>query len=152
MNDNQPFVLKPVKLFQIRWKEGLGHQECPYMYRWIWNLGLFSIRVHKWIRSDDKRHFHNHPWNFLTFVIKGSYTDVSLNTSNGEVTWDKLKRFSIRYRPASHMHYVDVPKEGAWTIMITGPKAQKWGFWVNNHLWRPLRFFHKYGHPPCSEQ
>jgi hypothetical protein len=137
---------KEYKLFQIRWKEPLGKPECPYMYRWVFNFGLCAIRIHHWVRSDDKRYMHNHPWWFFTFVLKGSYIDVS---PKGE---DKLTRFSLRFRFAEHQHYVKVPPEGAWTILWTGPPEQNWGFWVNNKFKRPLKYFHKYGHPPCNEQ
>src|SRR4051812_27033666 len=141
--------LKPKKKFrpfQIRWCEPLGRKECPYAYRWIFNFGLFAIRLHKWIRSDDKRYFHNHSWGFLTFVLKGGYTDVTKDKR------DVLTRFSLRYRPANHFHYVEVPQGGALTLLVTGPAFQNWGFLVNGRLKRPFKYFHKYGHPICSEQ
>ena len=155
--------------FQFRWNEPLGVAECPYAYRYVFIFFGFSIRIHKWLRRDDKRYLHNHGWWFLTFVLKGSYTDVSLPKiyQNDEV--DKaikegrisrndvedrevLKRFTLKYRPANHLHYVEVPKEGCLTILITGRPLQKWGFWVDGKIKRPLKFFHKFGHPPCSEQ
>lgn len=139
-------IPKQTKLFQIRWNEPLGKKECPYAYRWVFIFFGYSIRFHKWIRSDDKRYMHDHPWWFITFVLRGSYTDVSDNSS------DTLKRFSLRYRPSLHKHYVDIPKGGCFTILFTGKPHRNWGFWINNKFKRPLKFFHKYGHPPCSEQ
>lgn len=124
----------------------MGKSECPYAYRWVINLGLFSIRLHHFLRSDDKRHFHDHAWWFLTLVLKGSYTDVSPQGN------DVLTAGSIRFRPAKHPHYVDVAEGGCWTILITGPMTRKWGFWVNGKFKRPLKYFHKFGHPPCDEQ
>jgi hypothetical protein len=141
--------LKPFwksKPFQLRWNEPLGDKECPYAYRWVFIFFGYSIRIHKWIRSDDKRYMHNHPWWFLTFILKGSYTDVS---NKGE---EFLKRFSFRFRLANHSHYVSIPKTGAVTILITGRPKQKWGFNVNGVFKRPLKYFYKFGHPPCSEQ
>ena len=38
-----------------------------------------------------------------------------------------------------------IPKEGAWTILLCGKPYHKWGFYVNDHKWRPLRYFHKFG-------
>jgi hypothetical protein len=100
----------------------------------------------RWIRSDDKRYFHDHPWWFWTLVLRGGYTDV---TPNGE---DVLTRGSIRFRPSHHQHYVRIPKEGALTILLCGPQSRNWGFWVKGNHLRPLRFFSRHGHPPCSEQ
>lgn len=79
-------------------------------------------------------------------MLKGSYTDVS---PQGE---DILKAGSIRYRKANHPHYVKVADGGCWTFLITGPMTRKWGFWVNGKFKRPLKYFHKFGHPPCDEQ
>lgn len=137
---------KQFKSFQLRFKEPLGKQECPYAYRWVLNLGFISFRIHHFIRSDDKRYFHDHGWWFLTFVIKGCYTDVSPEGS------DVLKAGSIRFRKAEHKHYVKVSKKGAWTFLITGKNSRKWGFWVDNKFKRPLKYFYKFGHPPCDEQ
>lgn len=137
---------RKVSPFQIRWNEPLGKEECPYAYRWVLNLGIISFRIHHFIRSDDSRYLHSHPWWFLTFVLKGSYVDVS---SEGR---DQLTKGSIRFRKAKHLHYVEVPKDGVWTFLITGPPKNKWGFLVKNKIIRPLKYFHQFGHPPCDEQ
>lgn len=138
--------MKKFNPIQIRWREPLGKAECPYAYRWVFNLGLFSFRVHHFLRSDDKRYFHDHAWWFVTMVLKGSYTDVS---PAGE---DRMTAGSIRYRAARHKHYVKVEDGGCWTILLTGPMMRKWGFWVDGKMKRPLKYFHKFGHPPCDEQ
>lgn len=135
-----------IKPIQFRWREPLGKPECPYAYRTLLNLWLFSIRVHEWLRSDDKRHFHDHPWWFLTVVLRGSYTDVS---DSGR---DRLTLGSVRFRAATHRHYVEVPAGGAVTLLLTGPKCREWGFHVAGKFKRPLRYFGKFGHPPCHEQ
>lgn len=53
-----------------------------------------SVRIHHFYRSDDARHFHDHPWWFVTLVVRGGYTDVS------EMGEDKLRPGSVRYRSA----------------------------------------------------
>jgi hypothetical protein len=124
----------------------MGKPECPYARRTALNLALFSIRVHEWYRSDDKRFFHDHPYWFFTLVLRGSYTDVS------PAGRDTLRAGSIRFRRAEHQHYVEVPPAGALTVLLTSPKIREWGFWVRGKFKRPLRYFGKFGHPPCSEQ
>lgn len=137
---------KGLSPFQIRWNEPLGESHCPYAYRWVLNLHLFSIRLHNFVRSDDKRYFHDHPWNFITLILKGSYIDVS---PTGR---DRLTAGSLRYRRFDHKHYVDVPEGGFWSLVITGPLVHKWGFWVEGKFRRPFKYFRKWGHPPCDEQ
>jgi hypothetical protein len=147
---------RPVKQFQIRWREPLGDAKCPYLYRWVFIFFGFSIRLHHWIRSDDKRFFHDHPWDFTTFVLKGSYRDVSPAYTREGIEYhhiDTIKAGDRKFRKATHKHYVDVPQGGAWTLLFCGRHKRNWGFWIKaNQFFRPLRYFSKYGHPPCSEQ
>ncbi len=137
-----------MKPFQLRWAEPLGEKECPYAIRYVLNLWLFAIRIHVWKRSDDKRFFHDHPWGFLTFVLWGSYVDVSLRGR------ELLRTGAVRHRRANHRHYVEVPRRGCITFLITGPVRQHWGFYLPGRVrkMRPLRYFSRYGHPPCDEQ
>lgn len=141
-----PAPISKIKPFQVRWREPLGKKECPYAYRWVLNLKFFSVRVHQWLRSDDKRHFHDHPWSFATIVLRGSYTDVS------PAGRDILRPGSFRFRRADYRHYVDVTASGALTLLVTTAPLRNWGFWVKGKFKRPLRYFGRYGHPPCHEQ
>ena len=116
------------------------------MRRYVFIFFGWSIRLHKWYRSDDKQHFHDHAWNFVTIVLKGRYTDVT------EAGKQEMSAGTIQFRKAEHRHYVDVPTCGAVTLLFCGRPRRKWGFWVNNHLWRPLRYFSKHGLPACDLQ
>lgn len=142
---NQTPKEKKFRPFQIRWKEALGNKDCPYAYRWTFNFWFFAIRVHQWLKTEDRRYMHDHPWNFITLVLKGGYVDVT------ETGRDALKIFSVRYRPATHKHYVEVNEGGCVTILLTGPVIRNWGYWVGDKFKRPLRYFGKYGHPPCHD-
>lgn len=157
---------KKIRPFQIRWREPLGNKDCPYAFRWTINLKWFAIRVHQWIKTEDSRNMHDHPWDFYTLVVKGGYTDISewptvaAQQAAGypikivdvtEIRRDKLSFGSIRWRPAIHKHYVEVNPGGCWTVLLTGPVVRKWGYWVKGKLVRPLRYFGKFGHPPCED-
>jgi hypothetical protein len=52
---------------------------------------------------------------------------------------------SIWFSKATDQHYLSIPKEGAWTLLLEGRPYHKWGFYVNEHKWRPLRYFNKFG-------
>lgn len=126
--------------FQIRWKEALGKPECPYLYRWTFLFFGFSIRIHHWLKSDDRRFFHDHSSDLISIILKGRYKNV---TPNGEV---EVKAGSIWRAKAEARHYLDIPKEGAWTLLFFGRKRRNWGFWdKDNHMLRPLEYFHRYG-------
>ena len=127
------------RLFQIRWKEALGRQEYPYLYRWTLLFLGYSIRLHHWIKSDDKRYFHDHSCNLISMILKGKYLNV---TPEGSFL---AQPFKPRYMNAFQRHYLIVPPKGAWTLILCGRPYRKWGFYVNGCKWRPLRYFHKFG-------
>ena len=132
--------MKPFgSILQFRWKEKLGLPECPYLYRWTLIVFGYSIRLHHWIKSDDRRYFHDHSCDLISIIIKGQYYNV---TPEGKFL---AKAWHPRKMKATQQHYLDIPKEGAWTIILCGRPYHKWGFYVNNHKWRPLRYFHKFG-------
>ena len=172
--------LRPFKKFQIRWKEKLGYQDCPYLIRWTFIFFGFSIRIHHWIKSDDDRFFHDHSSDLISIVLKGHYWNVTpiypneppimkikpvagmlpkgvkiisvYNKTENYVegifnSWWNFFHFwkSIWFSKAESQHYLKIPKGGAWTLMFEGRSKQNWGFFVNRHKWRPLRYFHKFG-------
>lgn len=138
------------KYFQIRWKEPLGLPESPYLYRWTLILFGYTIRLHHWIKSDDRRFFHDHACDLISIIIKGSYYNV-MPDENGEPVKHLAKAWIPRRMKAEQRHYLDIPEAGAWTILLCGRPYHKWGFWVTNQRtgelvkWRPLRYFYKYG-------
>src|ERR1035437_9520510 len=126
------------------WGQCLGQEDCIYMRRWLLNLGFISFRVHHWIASDDPRHFHDHPWWFLTFVIKGAYTDVSPKGDK------RMQAGTVGYRPALHRQTVKVDSGGCWTIMVTGKKSRNWGFWIGEKFKKANKYFLEHGEHPCN--
>ena len=128
----------------LTWNQPLGIAECPYLHRWVLNLGLFSVRLHKWSASDDLRAMHDHPFHFITFVLKGKYIDIS----PGKI--ELLPRWSIRFRKAKHTHSVKIVDKPTWTLLLCGPELRKWGFFPGGKFTRKDKYFKKYGHHPCE--
>ncbi len=135
----------------VAWKEPLGRKEKPYAYRWVLNFGLFALRIHKWICSDDDRAMHDHPYWFFTLVLKGGYDDVTPKKHKfaGRET---LRAGSIRFRRAKHIHTVQINKSPTWTLLFTGPPLRKWGFWVDGgKRWqKSSNYFKSRGHHQCD--
>lgn len=116
---------------------GRPHQviggDDPYLLRWylIPRTGWINVYLHKFMRDDDDRALHDHPWWFVSLVIRGWYY---------ERVHDRgiVSRFagSIAFRRATHRHQVMLPREAGtdrpvpcWTIVVTGPRSRTWGFW-----------------------
>lgn len=128
----------------IKMREQLGLDSCPYLVRWRIETPKGSVRLHHWLGPDDDRAFHDHPWSFVTFVLKGGYTDKNLD---GE---QHLRAPAIQYRSATHQHTVYPDAGGAWTIIVTGPKVRNWGFWLDGKFRKANKWFLTFGHHPCD--
>ena len=135
-----------------KWKytprTALGVPGCEYVIRWMVETPLGSVRLHHWLAPDDDRAPHDHPWSFTTFVLRGGYYDLSPTGS------EHLRAPAVRRRAAEHPHTVFPDRDGAWTIIVTGPKVRQWGFWVKGangvKFVKSYRYFYKYGHHPCD--
>lgn len=132
------------KQFDIRY-EHLGLPECPYLKRWTIILFGYSIRLHHWIRSDDDRFYHDHSCDFVSIVLKGQYVNCTPG-GNFPVT-----AISVWRAKATARHYLRIPKEGAWTLLLCGRPYHKWGFYVPRatdgviRKVRPLAYFSRFG-------
>lgn len=104
----------------------IGNLHNPYMFRWylIPRNHWLNIYLHKFLRDDDDRALHDHPWWFISFLIWGRYDE---HTDSALI---RRKSPSIAYRPAERRHRIAlIDNKPAWTIVITGPKSREWGFW-----------------------
>lgn len=128
--------------------EKIGRPECPDFERWIQPVGPLTFRVHKWLQDDDRRAYHDHPYWFITLVVRGGYDDISPSGT------DRLVRWSLRFRRADWRHTVQSHVPGTVTVLLSGPKSRSWGFWP---LSKPGKFvkankwFLEWGSHPCYD-
>lgn len=119
----------------------LGVPENPYAKRLKIDFGLFSLRFHYWMNSDDPRAYHDHAHWFFTLVLWGGYDDLS-----EDGTIDRLGFGSIRFRKARHRHTVQLTSKRCFTILLAGPQERRWSFYFKNKRYRRDRYFAEQGH------
>jgi len=103
----------------------VGGQETPYLKRWyvIPRNPLFNIYLHQFLRSDDDRALHTHPWANLSFILNGCYVE---HTKDGE---RHMGKGGLRLRLSGNIaHRIEVRHGFVWTLFLTGPRYQDWGF------------------------
>ena len=99
-----------------------------------------AIRVHCIKRSDSDRAVHDHPWWFLTIILFGRYIEVRpMYDRSGMYLGMQHTEYgpgSVLFRRAGDLHRLVLPNNGGhvWTLFITGPKQQRWGFVKNEKL------------------
>jgi hypothetical protein len=121
-----------------------------YLRRWRVETPWFSVRLHHWLHSDDDRNPHDHPWAFVTAVLRGSYIDEGLTRRQ------RVRPGHVYYRSADHAHWVHLDRGEVWTLVLTGPKVRRWGFWVGGRrglyarFVKSYRYFYEFGNHPCD--
>ncbi len=83
----------------------------------------FGLYLHHFLRSDNDKHVHDHPWAFATFLLSGGYRE---HTPSG-IFW--RRRFSVLFRPAEWKHWIEV-QQPVWTIVLRLRRVREWGFWT----------------------
>lgn len=125
----------------------------PYLIRrYIIKTKLFQVVIHKILKSDDDC-LHDHPWNFITFILKGGYwegtTPEQVLKSEAEIEhYKKLigdngvyykwyGRFSILFRKAEWKHRLKLEPTKIWggskpvtTLVIMFKRRREWGFFT----------------------
>lgn len=130
----------------------IGGSERPYMRRWyvIPRNRAFNIYLHQFLRSDDDRALHDHPWLNLSILLDGAYVEHSIK-AGGVNARAYRSAGDFKFRRARNAHRVElitppaifngVAKEDpCWTLFITGPVLREWGFHCP-HGWRHWKEF-----------
>lgn len=118
----------------------VGGEKNPYLIRWylIPRNPLINVYLHKFLRDDDDRALHCHPWWFISVMIWGKYYEF-VDKNGSEAGAIVRSAPSIAFRSATHCHRVKLPRMApaepralvpipCWTIVITGPKCRVWWF------------------------
>lgn len=95
----------------------------------------WAARVHHIATPDVDRHMHDHPWDFLSIVLRGGYTELRplgaerCFEGEEEASYAVTRRAgSIALRRATDRHRIISVLPDTWTLFITGPKRHWWGF------------------------
>jgi hypothetical protein len=108
------------KLFE---KREIGPADNPLLIRWaLFRTPSFGIWIHKLCRSDYERAQHDHPFGFVSIILKNGYKEV---TDGGILTH---KPGSILVRPAEWKHRVVIDGKPSWNLLFVGRRRRRWGF------------------------
>lgn len=134
--------------------------ERPFLLRWFVNgekrRGMLGCNayIHQFIRDDDDRALHDHPWWNLSILLGGQYIEHTID-AGGVHRRQLYKAGDMKLRSPTFAHRVElthgsiagghmngtpydapfVPnwvtvgtKDPAWSLFLTGPTQRLWGF------------------------
>lgn len=120
----------------------IGGVERPYLLRW-WliprNL-VANAYLHLFLRSDDDRALHDHPWVNCSILLRGSYTEHTI-AAGGIHRRQVLTAGDFKVRGPRSAHRIELHDGPCWTLFLTGPKVRTWGFHCPDTGWIPWQRF-----------
>lgn len=110
------------------------------LYLWrlrILECPLFGVMLHKIVAKDPDKEMHDHPFDFVSFVLWGGYEEWMRDRHRlyaKIVRWFNFKHAETPHKIACLMR---VP---TWTLVLRGPRRRTWGFttdrgWVPWHVY-----------------
>lgn len=99
-----------------------NEENDPYMVRYkVFRTTWFKIFLHHILRSDEDPERHDHPWHFVSLILRGGYYEI-LKGGGRLVRPGQV----VRHRATdSHRLLLDRP---SWSLVIVWGQKRVWGF------------------------
>jgi hypothetical protein len=113
---------------------GDGKGNTFFLRYHVFKCRWFSIFLHEFMRSDSDRCLHDHPWPFISIVLRGGYTEQMPDGMH------RRRPGSILFRRANAAHRIEIdPDTRPWSLVIVGRKSRDWGFFTLHgwEAWKP---------------
>lgn len=142
------FWLVPERMLDLKWvpigeppEAWTGHYELRDDVR-----HLPAARLHNIQTADLDREFHDHPWSFISIVLRGGYVERRplFPQQHAGLQWTRdadgktveegynVRRGpgSIAFRSYNDRHRIVSVEPETWTLVLQGPKRHSWGFYT----------------------
>jgi hypothetical protein len=144
---------------------GAANPDGAYLHRWfvIPRNRWLNVYLHQFLRDDDDRALHDHPWWSASLMLGGAYIEHTID-AGGIHRRELILAGALRFRGATHAHRIELVRGGfwlrqapdaaptpialpCWTLFITGPRLRRWGFHCPKEGWIPWESFTAAGQP-----
>ncbi len=145
--------------YMQRWWIVPYRHECAlkwYRNPFGWLLQQFdiAIRIHEIHKSDNARAVHDHPWYYITVILKGGYVEITSERQADGTYLENRKMYTagdILFRKAEYRHRLEMidydlhtwlehgEPEVTTTLFITFKKTNDWGFFPKPNKFIPYK-------------
>jgi hypothetical protein len=112
------------------WKDDLkaAYLNRKVIFRLIWlpSAWMVSVYRHDMTRPDNDAHLHNHPWQALSFIVRGGYWE--------QTKWGSIFHHANSFNriPRSSYHRIASILPGTRTYLLSWGEVRQWGYLVND--------------------
>lgn len=120
----------------------LDNPERNYLTRWrLIQTPWFGIYLHRMDGPDSRPTLHDHPWPFISFILRGGY-DERVRTEPDETGFWRAYLRPVRWinvKSALDLHSIRrLHRTPTWTLMLVGPRRRIWGYLDDDGTWTPF--------------
>lgn len=108
----------------------------------------FNLYVHNILKSDEDKYPHDHPWDFKSLILSGSYQEtmtLSPNVKYGDDTYTVTNEPGMLVEhKAEDTHQLTLLTPEVWTLVLTTGRWRLWGYqtpkgWIPHEAYRMLK-------------
>lgn len=106
----------------------------------------FAIYIHQILKSDEDADMHDHPWNFTSFILDGSYTEVCKIAPDFVSTYFAIYNVGdVVKHKSEDAHKIAIQTPEVWTLVFTSGRTRDWGYrlkygsWIGHKKYRILK-------------
>jgi hypothetical protein len=105
----------------------------------------FGIYLHRLNTPDRRDTLHDHPWPFLSIVLRGGYTEeigIRARGRGGVIVGRRFRSWragSVHWMRKTDAHTIyDLRRSPTWTLVLVGRRRPEpsWGYWEGDR-WVP---------------
>ena len=113
-------------------KEIISKSGKLHFRRWeIISTRWFSIYIHGIYAADEDLHLHNHPWNYCSIILKGSFVEEQ-KTKEGKIVFNQLRFLDCVTRNKKYYHKIrSLITPEVYTLFIVTKDTDEWGYDVD---------------------
>lgn len=100
-----------------------------YLTRWrVIQTPWFGVYVHRFTGPDPRATLHDHPWDFLSLVVRGGYVERRLDPMTRDIDEAHRIRWVNRMRSHDAHAIVKLLRVPTWSLMFVGKRRRTWGY------------------------
>lgn len=136
-------VLFRLGSFRLERTHLVDSEGAPYMRRWLFRHPWGNVRLHCIMRSDSDRALHDHPFDFVSLILRGAYIEhrpMLARNPAGPTVIRRYRAGQLNRCRAEDPHRLELREGPVWTLVFCGRKRREWGFhaeegWVHWREW-----------------
>jgi hypothetical protein len=88
----------------------------------------FAVYLHRLGTPDSRPTLHDHPWSFVSIILRGGYVEHRLNLHARTVERKHRRHINIMRRDDAHS-IESLDRTPTWTLLFVGRRRREWGYW-----------------------